>query len=63
MAARNESKKLLLGFLLKHFMLRFGNLPFELFLPSNEFSRKPFILKFTLGLAELLLECTTPQKY
>ena len=39
-------------FLLKHFILRFGNLPFELYLPSKEFSRKLFTLEF----AELLLE-------
>ena len=37
-------------------MLRFGSLPFELFLPSKEFSRKPFKLEFTLEFAELLRE-------
>ena len=34
----------------------YGNLLFELSLPSEEFSRKPFILEFTLEFAELLLE-------
>ena len=41
---------------MKHFMLTFGNLPFELFLSSKEFSRKLFTLEFTLEFVELLLE-------
>ena len=41
-----------IGFPLKHFMLRFSNLPFELFFPSRKFSRKPFTLEFV----KLLLE-------
>ena len=61
MVARNESKEIWnsIGFSLKHFMLRFGNSPFEIFLPSKEFSRKPFTLEFTLEFAELLLECSS----
>ena len=58
MAVRNESKKLWnwTRFPMKHFMLTFGNLPFELFLSSKEFSRKLFTLEFTLEFVELLLE-------
>ena len=37
-------------------MVRFGSLPFVLFLPSKEFSKKSCTLEFTLEFAQLLLE-------
>ena len=46
-------------FPVKHFIVRFRNLPFELFLPSKEFSRKPFPLELTFEFAELILECSS----
>ena len=51
-----KSFEILIGFPWKHFMPRFGNLLFELFLHSKEFSGKPFTLEFTVEFAELLLE-------